>query len=37
MCLRIPVVAGLPFITRESKPDVLTREFVIGVEYRMLF
>ncbi len=33
----IEVVAGSPFITRESRPDGLTREFVLGLEYKMLF
>ncbi|UCH14334.1 MAG: hypothetical protein JSV22_14700 [Bacteroidales bacterium] len=33
----IELVVGSPFITRESRPDGLTREFVLGLEYKMLF
>lgn len=28
---------GMPFITREARPDGLTREYMLGVEYKLAF
>jgi hypothetical protein len=33
----IEVNFGMPFITRETRPDGLTRKYMVGVEYSILF
>jgi hypothetical protein len=34
---RIELNYGMPFITRKSRPDGLTREYVLGLEYSIAF
>lgn len=34
---RLELNYGMPFITREARPDGLTRKYMMGVEYSLLF